>query len=231
MGDKIMNSLIKQGIQKAAPIGLGYFPLGLAFGVIAQDAGLTIGQVGLMSLLIFSGSGQFIAVALMIGDVGFWGIIATIMLVNSRYMLFSAALTKHIKRLPRWAAALVCQGITDETFVVASAHFQEHPVDKRFWLPLNITSHLVWISSTMLGTALGNFIPNMELLGLNFALPAMFIALFFMTAGNRKALLVGLLAGIVSVLLLSVGVSQANVILATIAAATVGVALQKWIPG
>lgn len=222
---------VKLGMKKALPIGMGYFPLGLAFGVIAQNAGLSAVQVGLMSLLLFSGSGQFIAVALISAGAGFWVTIFTILLVNSRYLLFSAALSRHVKKLPIWLTALICQGLTDETFVVSTAHFRQNMVDPKFWLSLNISSHLVWISSTILGAVVGNFIPNMDRFGLNFALPAMFIALFFMTAANSKAVFCGIIAGIVSLVLLSWGLSDANVIMATIVAATAGVVINKWIPG
>lgn len=218
-------------MKKAAPICLGYFPLGLAFGVIAQDAGISVLEVGLMSVMVFSGSGQFIAVALLSLGVSFWSIILTVMLVNARYMLFSATLSQYVKKLSNWVVGLIATGLTDETFVVATTYFKEHPVDKKTWLSLNLTSHLAWISSTMLGAAIGNFIPNMEKLGLNFALPAMFIALFFMTAENNRAVLVGIFAGFLSVLLLQIGVSDANVILATVMAATLGVIVKQWLPG
>ncbi|MBZ4686706.1 MAG: hypothetical protein PWQ96_2015 [Clostridia bacterium] len=221
------NKPVLEGMKKALPICLGYFPLGLAFGVIAQNTGLSMVQVGVMSLLVFSGSGQFIAVALLSLGVSFWSIIFTILLVNSRYMLFSASVSRYVKKFPSPLVALITQGITDETFVVSTSYFKEHPVNKKFWLALNITSHLTWISSTMLGVAVGNFIPDMEKLGLNFALPAMFIALFFMTAENKKGLIVGALAGVLSVLFIVVGLKDANVILATVIAATAGVMVKN----
>ncbi|MGI6684321.1 MAG: AzlC family ABC transporter permease [Bacillota bacterium] len=217
---------VKLGIKKALPIGMGYFPLGLAFGVIAENAGLTAAQVGLMSLFIFSGSGQFVAVALISAGASFWAIISTILLVNSRYLLFSATLSQYVKKMPPWLTAIICQGLVDETFVVATAHFRENIVSARFWLSLNITSHLVWITSTVLGAVAGNFIPNLDSLGLDFALPAMFIALFFMTAANIRAVYCGIIAGIVSLVLIHFGFSNANIFLATIFAATVGVVLK-----
>jgi len=219
----------KLGMKKAVPIGLGYFPLGMAFGVIAQSAGLTVGQVGLMSLLIFSGSGQYIAVGLLAMGAGFWSLVATVLLVNSRYLLFGAAISRYVSQLSPWTAALVCQGLTDETFVVATAHFQEHAVQKGYWLGLNLTSHAVWISSGLLGAAVGNFLPDLDSLGLNFALPAMFIALFFMTTGSRRGLAVGAFAGLVSLALYTNGFATSNVIIATVVAATAGVMMQKWI--
>lgn len=224
-----MKEKILLGIKKSIPICIGYFPLGLAFGVIAQNYGMNLIEVALMSLLLFSGSGQFITVAMMTMDVGFITILITILLVNSRYLLFSAALSLHLKKYPSWLIAILTAGITDETFVVATTHFKENKPETAFWLSLNVTSHLSWISSTVLGAYVGNFIPNMETFGLNFALPAMFIALFFMTAENRLMLTTGIVAGIVSLILLGIGFADSNILLATLIAASLGVVLKKWI--
>ena len=57
----------KEGIKAGWPICLGYFPIGLAFGVLAQKAGLHPVEIGLMSLLVFAGSSQFVAVSMLSG--------------------------------------------------------------------------------------------------------------------------------------------------------------------
>ena len=224
----ILIKSMQLGMQKALPVCLGYFPLGLAFGVIAQDFGLREWEVGLMSLLLFSGSGQFIAIAMMTIGAGLLSIIVTIVLVNSRYLLFSATLSLYVKRFPTWIVAWITSGITDETFVVATTHFKKQRPDPYFWLSLNITSHLAWITSTVIGAVAGNYIPDLETLGLNFALPAMFIALFFMTAENRQMIAVGLIAGLLSLVFLLIGITDGYILLATVIAASVGVGIKRW---
>jgi len=194
------------GMKKSLPICIGYFPLGLAFGVIAQNYGMNPFEVGLMSILLFSGSGQFITVAMMTIGASFLTILITILLVNSRYMLFSAALSLHLKKFPSWLVGIITAGITDETFVVATTHFKENKPEASFW----------------------NFIPNMETFGLNFALPAMFIALFFMTAENKLMVSTGIFAGIFSMFLINFGFTDSNILLATLVAATLGVVLKRW---
>lgn len=223
-----MKEKIILGMKKSLPICIGYFPLGLAFGVIAQNYGMNPFEVGLMSVLLFSGSGQFITVAMMTIGTSFLTILITILLVNSRYMLFSAALSLHLKKFPSWLVGIITAGITDETFVVATTHFKENKPEASFWLALNVTSHLSWICSTILGAFVGNFIPNMETFGLNFALPAMFIALFFMTAENKLMVSTGIFAGIFSMFLINFGFTDSNILLATLVAATLGVVLKRW---
>lgn len=224
-----MNVNIVEGIKKSVPICIGYFPLGLAFGVIAQNYGMKPFEIGLMSLLLFSGSGQFIAVALMTAKASIVSILITIFLVNSRYILFSATLSEYLKKLPSWLIGIITAGVTDETFVVSTAYFKENKPEVGFWLALNITSHFAWISSSVLGAYAGNFISNMEVFGLNFALPAMFIALFFMTAENSLMISTGLFAGLLSLVFLNFGFTDSNILLTTLIAATLGVIFKRWV--
>ncbi len=224
-----MKSNVLEGMKKSIPICIGYFPLGLAFGVIAQNYGMNLLEVGLMSILLFSGSGQFITVALMTIGASLATILVTIFLVNSRYILFSAALSLYLKKFPSWLIGLITFGITDETFVVATTYFKENKPESSFWISLNFTSHFAWISSTILGAYVGNFIPNMETFGLNFALPAMFIALFFMTAENSLMVFTGVFAGNLSLILINFGFTDSNILLTTLVAASLGVLLKRWI--
>ncbi len=143
-------------------------------------------------------------------------------------MLFSAALSLHLKKFSSWLVGIIIAGITDETFVVSTTHFKENKPESAFWLAFNVTSHLSWICSTILGVYVGSFIPDMETFGLNFALPAIFMALFFMTAENRLMVTTGIFAGIVSMVLISLGFTDSNILLATLIAASLGVVLKRW---
>ncbi len=60
----------KEGAKAATPIILGFVPVGMAFGVLAQKAGMTPWEAGLMSLLVYAGSSQFIAVEMLSGGGG-----------------------------------------------------------------------------------------------------------------------------------------------------------------
>ena len=59
------STILKEGLNAGWPICLGYLPIGMAFGVLAQKAGLTPVQIGMMSILVFAGSSQFIAVSML----------------------------------------------------------------------------------------------------------------------------------------------------------------------
>lgn len=213
------------GGKKAIPIMLGYAPLGLAFGVIAREKGLDVLQTALMSLLVFSGSGQYIAVGLLAAGASVPAILLTTFLVNLRYLLFSAAMAPYVKKMPSFVQSILAFGITDETFTLNMAEFDCKEADRDFILGVNIFSHLSWIVNSAIGAALGNIIGNVERFGVNFALPAMFVALLVVQIKDRNTVWVAVIAGLLSVGIRLITDSSVNIIAATVIAATVGVYL------
>ncbi len=218
------------GVKSALPIVMGYMPLGLAFGVLARATGLSVFETTAMSVLVYSGSGQFIAVSLLGAGASVLTIIATTFLVNSRYMLLSASLSPYLRNIPTGFLAFFSFEITDETFGVGLNHWQNNKANQAYMLGLHLTSHLAWITSSIIGASIGNFITDIERLGLNFALPSMFIALLIMQLKGKNSLFVALIAGLISLTVSIFSQSSWNIILGTIAAASVGVIIEKWKP-
>jgi len=93
-----LKSIAADGINAAWPICLGYIPIGLAFGVLAQKAGLGAVEIFLMSMLVFAGSSQFIAVSMLDGGAALTSIVLTTFTVNLRHLL-KMKLTKVRKML------------------------------------------------------------------------------------------------------------------------------------
>lgn len=215
------------GSRTAIPIALGYFPLGLAFGVLARDAGLNVLEVTTMSLMVFAGAGQFIAVGLIKAGGELITIVATTFLINLRLLLMSMALQPKLKDWSKLRLAIIAAEITDETFVIASEHYSSHQVSWPFHLALNLTSHLAWIVSSGLGASVGNLIQEPERFGLSFALPAMFIALLIGQIKNKNALIIALIAAVVSLMGRSFMTGNWHVLLATVVAATIGVMIKN----
>lgn len=220
-----MRSGFWQGVVEATPICLVYAPVGLAFGVLASQAGLNPLAVGLMSVLVYAGSAQFIAVGLMQTGAAIGPIILTTFLVNLRHMLMSAALSVRLKRLSLGQQAVFCYELTDETFAVHSTALDPGHDSFPHLIGVNITSQLCWIVSTILGVWLGGALPETLLRqwGVDYAMAAMFIALLSLYLTTlRRALLAA-----AAVLLIIIGQilipSDWNPILVTIIIASLGV--------
>jgi len=216
------------GMASAAPIAMGYLPIGFAYGVLAKGAGLTTWETGLMSLMVYAGSSQFIAVGLLAINAPFFTIILTTFLVNLRHLLMCASLAPFFKGVKSTHLAVLAYGVTDETFAVASAHYAKQAAQPAFQLGLNLTAYGAWFSASIIGATAGGLLPASARLILDFALPAMYIALLVIQLGNRPAYLADIIAGAVSVFLAISLPGNWNIIIATLVAASVGVWSEKW---
>lgn len=199
-----LNSFTKSsfiaGLTAAWPICLGYIAIGLALGVLAEKAGLAPWQICLMSLLVYAGSSQFIAVSMLAGGAPAISIILTTLIVNLRHLLMSAALSAHVKKMDRRLLPLFAYGVTDESFAVNMARFAKGDWDWQKSLVVNHTTNLIWILSTMLGGISGQFIPA-GAFGIDFALSAMFIGLLLFQLRGREYVLVAALGGVTALLI------------------------------
>lgn len=222
-----LRTVIKDGITTAWPICLGYAPIGLAFGVLAQKAGLSPAEIGLMSLLVFAGSAQFIAVSMISGGAAAIPIILTTLTVNLRHLLMSSSLAVHLRRLNAGWLSLYAYGVTDESFALNMARFREETWDWRRALVLNHTANLAWIVSTVIGGYGGQFIPS-GAFGIDYALPAMFICLLVLQIRGALYVVVAVIAGLLAVAFSLLFSGNAYIVAATVAAATIGVFLRKW---
>lgn len=215
-----------QGATAAWPICLGYLPIGLAFGVLAQKAGLTPFQVALMSIFVFAGSSQFIAVSMLAAGVSVAAIAATTFMVNLRHLLMSSSLAAILGRKSRWKLSLFAYGVTDESFAVNYTRLGAGDWDLDRSLAVNHTANLVWLVSTVAGVYFGHLIPA-HAMGIDYALTAMFICLLIFQLKNRAAILTALMAGALAVMLSLVIPGNAYIVLASMLAAGMGVFIKR----
>jgi len=225
--EKLDQALI--GMVRAVPIILGYLPIGLAFGVLATTAGLSTSSAVAMSVFVYAGSSQLIAVGMIGAGAEAVAITMTVFLVNLRHMLMSAYLAPFLGRLSRLQQALFSYELTDESFAIHSAFFRRQGVPPKAELfALNLAAHLAWISGTLLGAWIGSRLTfDITTYGIDYALPAMFIALLVMQIDSSRRAAIALLAAAISLFLYLAGMSQLYVILATVIAATVGAFLKQ----
>lgn len=221
-----MGRKLSQGGAAAWPICLGYLPIGLAFGVLAQKAGLTPFQVALMSIFVFAGSSQFIAVSMLSSGASFAAIVATTFMVNLRHLLMSSTLAAALGRKSRWKLSLFAYGVTDESFGVNYTRLGQGNWGLDRSLVVNHTANLMWLLSTVSGVYFGHLIPA-HAMGIDYALTAMFICLLMFQLKNLAAVLTAIVAGLLAVLLSLVIPGNAYIVLASMIAAAIGVILKR----
>lgn len=217
-----------RGVSRAVPIAMGYIPIGFAYGVLAQKAGLSTFNTLAMSIFVYAGSSQLIAVGLFAAEVAPLSIVLTTFVVNLRHMLMASALAPYLNRWRKPELAAFAYEITDETFAVHSLTFPQGAPDKAETLALNMAAQTSWVLGTTLGVVAGNLITDVKPWALDYALPAMFIALLVMQIRDRVQVIVALVTGVLAVGLLLAGMTQWHVIVATILGATLGMIFEQW---
>ncbi|ASA21399.1 AzlC family ABC transporter permease [Paenibacillus donghaensis] len=222
-----------QGVKDCLPTLLGYLSIGFAAGVVEKTAGLTLAEIALMSTLLYAGSAQFIAAGMIAAGSTVSGIIITILFVNLRHLLLSAALSPYFRHLTPLRNLLLGALLTDETFGVAITRAaRSRRISERWMHGLNLTAYLNWIIANMAGAFLGQWIAEPERYGLDFALPAMFIGLLVLTLVSRSKYAADIAVGLTAVVLavvVSILVSPSmGVIVATVVAATLGMVVEQW---
>jgi 4-azaleucine resistance transporter AzlC len=219
-------SALYNGMAAAWPICLGYAPIGLAFGVLAQKAGLTPLEIGLMSVIVFAGSSQFIAVSMLAAGASMVSIVATAFIVNLRHFLMSSALAVYLKNSDRKKLTFFSYGVTDESFAVNLTRFRESDWDLNSALVTNFTANITWLITTVLGGFSGQFFPA-HAFGIDYALVAMFICLLVFQLRGSIYVITAIIAGIFAVFLSILIPGNSYIIIASMAAAAIGVVLKK----
>ncbi|MFP5213614.1 MAG: AzlC family ABC transporter permease [Acidobacteriota bacterium] len=219
-------STLVEGAKGAWPICLGYFPIGLALGVLGQKAGIHPLAIGLMSILLFAGSAQLIAVSMLSTGAAPMSIIATTLIVNLRHVLMSSSLAVYLGGRSGKFLSLFAYGITDESFAVNTMHFRDGDWSGERALVVNHVSNAVWVLSTILGGYGGQFIPQGSF-GIDYALSAMFLSLLIFQLRGRIYIITGLVAGVLAVVFSLLLPGNSYIVLASLAAATIGFFLRR----
>lgn len=192
------------GVRDTLPMLLGAAPFGLIFGTLVATAHLADWQGQLMSLGVFAGSSQFIAVGLMATGTGLLVIWFATFIVNLRHMLYAATLLPHVRHLPqrwRWLLGFL---LTDETFAVVDLHYRQHPqspVGHWYFLGSGVSMYLNWQCWTLIGLLFGAIFPQLQTMGLDFAMVATFIAIIVPQVFRLPHLMAALAAGMAGYLL------------------------------
>jgi 4-azaleucine resistance transporter AzlC len=202
-----MNNLAKflAGIRAQAPILLGIIPFGMIYGIGAMEAGLPPAVAIGMSVIVFAGSSQFIAVQLFASGTPGLIIVLTTFVVNLRHMLYSASVAPYVRHLPLPWKSLLTFGLTDEVYAVTISNYRQHDpatIDQTnehwFFLGAGVTLWSSWNLGSIAGILLGESVPASW--SLEFALPLTFIALLIPTLEDRPTVIAGLVAGVMAVL-------------------------------
>lgn len=155
------------------PVMMGYLPLGTVFGVLWMNAGLSWYWAPLMSVLVYAGALQYLAVGLLATGTGWLDLAVASLLINFRHLFYGLSLY-HLLPAQSWRRRYFIFGITDETYSLLSASGRIKQSQDALLVVLFNQSY--WVLGTLMGITLASGLPP-GLQGLDFALTALFTVL------------------------------------------------------
>jgi len=223
-------SSLAAGARDTVPMLVGAAPFGMIYGTLVTASPLAPWQAQLMSMTVFAGSSQFIALGLVAGHAGLAVIWLTTFIVNLRHMLYAAALLPHVAHLParwRWLLGFL---LTDETFAVMAGYYARHPrtpLGHWYFLGSALSMYLNWQAWTLAGLLFGAAFPQLQSLGLDFAMAATFIAIVVPQLASLPHFAAALAAGGIALLGQDLPY-KLGLMAAVLVGVTVGMALARW---
>lgn len=194
----------KKAFQKAFPYTIpvltGYLFIGIAFGVMYAEKGYSFLWAILMSLLVYAGSGQYLAVNFFVPGISFLQVIFLTFMVNVRHVFYGISLVERFNRFgkSRWYMIF---GLTDETYsLLCTTNVPEDVDEEKFLFAITILDHAYWTLGSAIGAIAGTVLPiNSE--GIDFAMTALFVVIFieqWMEKKNRIPEMIGVAAAFIS---------------------------------
>lgn len=185
----------RAGVRGSLPIVLGYVPIGIAYAVIARQAGLSTLETVLMSLMVYGGASQMMAAGMLARGAGALAIILATFILNLRHLIMSLCVNSRMEPAPLGWRLLGAYWITDESFAVFTTGETENR-SVWYFLGMALSAYIAWALSSLLGSLVMDLLPPLLTASLGIALYAMFIALLLphVRGSGRLALLVLLTA-------------------------------------
>lgn len=194
-----MKDTVKKAFLTTLPVLTGYLVLGMGFGILLQSKGFGILWSLAMSVCIYAGSMQYLAVDLLAGGASLLSVALTTLMVNARHLFYGLSMVDTYKDMGKAKPYLIFS-LTDETYsLVCSRPAGE---DKRYYLLVSLFNQIYWVVGCSLGSLAGALLP-FQWKGIDFALTALFISVFteqWLTSKDRTAAVVGVVSALLCLL-------------------------------
>lgn len=191
--------LLRTAFVDTVPVMTGYLCLGFGFGIVMQQNGLGLWWALALSLFVYAGSMQYVAVGLLTSGAGLLTTAITTLAVNARHLFYGLSMIDTYKDMGKKKPYLIF-ALTDETYSLVAGKQPPEGVDRGgYYLLVSALDQFYWVLGTLLGSAVGQLLPiNYE--GIDFALTALFVTIFveqWLSVKNHVPALIGVGASVV----------------------------------
>ena len=164
--------ICKEAFVKTLPVMAGYVVLGIGFGILLRGAGFGVWYALAMSVFIYAGSMQYLAVELLSGGAGLLTAAVTALMVNARHLFYGVSMIDKYRNTG-WRKPYLIFALTDETYSLNCTGDQP----KGYYFLVSLFNQCYWVAGSALGAILGRVLP-FSTEGIDFSLTALFVTVF-----------------------------------------------------
>lgn len=192
---------LKAAFPHTIPVLMGYVFMGMVFGILLRVKGYHFGWALFMSIVIYAGSMQYVAVTLLTPGISFLHVIIMTFMVNARHMFYGLSMIEKFKSMGTKKPYMIFS-LTDETYSLLCGAVPLPGVDKNwFYFFISLLNQIYWIIGCTLGGILGSLF-TFETKGMDFAMTALFVVIFIEQWKGNKNHISALLGIIISIICL-----------------------------
>jgi 4-azaleucine resistance transporter AzlC len=185
----VRSESFRRGVRLGLPFGAVGFVLSLSFGVLAVQAGFTVPQAIVTSALVFAGSAQFTALAIVSGGGGIGAALTAATLMHSRFLAMGVAIAPSLRGGPLRRAA-EGQAVVDSSWALASRG--DGTFDRALLIGTTVPQYVSWLAGTVVGALAGDLVGDPDRFGLDVVFPVFFVAILIGELRRPRARLVAL---------------------------------------
>ena len=164
-----------EGFKKSLPVAMGYLPAGIAFGVLAQVAGIPVWAIIMLSIVLYAGAAQYACLPMLSAGLPIGSIATNIAAINLRHVFYGMPLLQYLPK-HKLAKTYCLFALTDETFSVMTSLPDESR--QSLMLPISLFNQSWWVIASavgvLIGSALSDLVPHLD-----FALVCLFAILAY----------------------------------------------------
>ena len=185
--------LLRTAFLDTVPVMTGYVFLGFGFGILMQQHGYGVLWAGAMSLFIYAGSMQYVAISLLTSGASLLTAAMTAFVVNARHLFYGISMVDAYKGAGKKKPYMIF-ALTDETYSLVVQNQVPEGISRHgYCFLVSVFDHIYWVAGTVLGSLTGALLPiNYE--GIEFALTALFVTIFveqWLSVKDHRPALIG----------------------------------------
>lgn len=201
--EKGMLGAFRAALPRTLPVLAGYLVLGVAFGLLLNSIGLGVFWAAAMSILVYAGSAQFLAVSLIGASASLPQVALLTFLLNFRHFFYGLSMVSRYQGVGKRKLYLAF-ALSDETYAILAGALPPAQVDPAdYYFAVSLLDQCYWVAGSLIGATVGQLI-TFDTTGVDFAMTALFVVLAveqWKSARRHAPALLGVCCGVVCLLI------------------------------